>query len=109
MVLKRWNREYFTELNQISKLSKEHVRNLTEGELVWLVDDFVKNCEYTRGRIIELGNDGVVPESKWHMELNRPVVKLVPVFYEGVSESKSKAGNVGATSNHQQKLSDRRN
>ena len=39
-------------MNQRSKSSKEHVRNLKEGELVWLVDDSVERCEYKRGRII---------------------------------------------------------
>ena len=34
-----------------------------------------------------------------HGELNRPVVKLAPVFYDGVSEIENRAGDVGATSN----------
>jgi hypothetical protein len=33
-----------------------------------------------------------------HGELKRPVVKLAPVFYDGVSEIENKAGDVGATS-----------
>ena len=32
-----------------------------------------------------------------HGELKRPVVKLAPVFYDGVSEIGNRAGNVGAT------------
>ena len=61
------------------------MRNLKEGELVWLVDDSVKRCEYKLGRIIEIftGNDGVVrPErvNMAHGELNRPVVKLRQYF-----------------------------
>ena len=54
MIWKRWTREYLQQWNQRSKLSKEHVRNLKEGELVWLVDDTVKHCEYKLGRIIEI-------------------------------------------------------
>ena len=41
-------------------------------------------------------------------ELNRPVVKLAPVFYDGVSEIKNRAGDVGTTSNQQQKPLDSR-
>ena len=54
MVWKRWTREYLPQWNQRSKWSKEHVRNLKEGELVWLVDDSVKRCEHKLGRIIEI-------------------------------------------------------
>ena len=87
------------------------MRNLKEGELVWLVDDSVKRCEYKLGRIIEIftGNDGVVRSVRTkmaHGELNRPVVKLAPVFYDGVSEIENRASDVGATSNEPQKPSD---
>ena len=78
------------------------MQNLKEGELVWLVDDSVKLCEYKLGRNIEIftGNDGVVRSARFtmaHGELNRPVVKLAPVFYDGVSEIKSSAGDDRAT------------
>ena len=42
---KRWSREYLPQWNQRLKWSKEHVRKPKEGELVWLVDDYVKRCE----------------------------------------------------------------
>ena len=111
MIWKRWTREYLPQWNQRSKWSKEHVRNLKEGELVWLVDDSVKRCEYKLGRIIEIftGNDGVVRSARVklaHGELNRPVVKLAPVFYDGVSEIENRAGDVGATSDQLEKPSD---
>ena len=32
-----------------------------------------------------------------HGEFNRPVVKLAPVFYDGVSEIENRAGDVSAT------------
>ena len=60
--------------------------------------------EYKVGRIIEIftGNDGFVRSARVQMahgELNRPVVNLAPVFYDGVSEIKNRAGVVGANSN----------
>ena len=70
---------------------------------VWLVDDSLKRCEYELGRIFEIftGNDGVVRSAgvkMAHGEQNRPVVKLAPVFYDGVSEIENRTGDVGATS-----------
>ena len=35
-----------------------------------------------------------------HGEFNRRVVKLAPIFYDGVSEVKNRAGDVGTTSDH---------
>ena len=111
MTWKRWTREYLAQCNQRSKWSKEQVRNLKEGELVWLVDDSVKRCEYKLGRIIEIftGNDGVVRSARVkmaHGDLNQPVVKSAPVFYDGVSEIENSASDVGATSNQLQTPSD---
>ena len=78
---------------------------------MWLVDDSVKRCEYKLGRIIEIftGNDGVARSARVkmaHGELNRPVVKLAPIFYDGVSEIENRAGDVGATSDQLEKPSD---
>ena len=78
MIWKRWTREYLTQWNQRSKWSKENVRNLKQGELVWLIDDAVKRCKYTLGRIVEVltGSDGVVRSARVkmaHGELKRPV------------------------------------
>ena len=107
----RWTRGYLPQWNQRSKWSKEHVRNSKEGELVWLVDDAVKRCEYKLRRIVDIctGSDGVVQSARIKMargELNRPVVKLAPVFYDGVSEIENRAVDVGAASNQQQDPSD---
>ena len=104
MIWKRWTREYLPQWNQRSKWSKENVRNLKQGELVWLLDDAVKRCEYKLGCIVEVftGSDGVVRSAgvkMAHAELKRPVVKLAPVFYDGVFENENRAGDVGATSN----------
>ena len=103
-IWKRWTPEYLPKCNQRSKWSKEHVRNLKEGELVRLVDDSLKRREYKLGRIIKIStrNDSVVRSARVklaHGELNRPVVKLAPVFYDGVSEIKNRAGDAVATSN----------
>ena len=111
MIWKRWTREYLPQWNQRSKWSKEHVRNLKEGELVWMVDESVKRCEYKMGRVIQVfkGNDGVVRSARFkmaHGEFNRPVVKLAPVFYDGVSEIENRAGDVGATSEQKHEPSD---
>ena len=38
-----------------------------------------------------------------HGELNRPVVKLAPIFYDGVSEIENRVGDVSANSNLLQK------
>ena len=46
MIWKRGNREYLPQWNQRTKWSREHVRKLKDGELVWLEDDSVKRCVY---------------------------------------------------------------
>ena len=111
MIWKRWTRECLPQWNQRSKWSKEHVRKLKEGELVWIVDDSVKRCEYKMGRVIRVfkGDDGIGRSARVkmaHGELNRPVVKLAPVFYDGVSEIKNRARDVDATSKQLEKPSD---
>ena len=46
MIWKRWTRENLPQWNQRLKLSKEHLRNLKDGELLWLVNDSLRRCEY---------------------------------------------------------------
>ena len=87
------------------------MRNLKKGYHVCLVDESVKRCEYKLGRIFEIftRNYGVVRHARIkmaHGELNPPVVKLAPVFYDVVSEIKNRASDVGANSNQLQKLLD---
>ena len=93
------------------KVSEENVRNLKESELVWMVDDSVKWCEYKMGRVIKVfkGDDGVVRSARVkmaHGEFNRPLVKVAPVFYDGVSEIENKAGDVRATNEQKHEPSD---
>ena len=103
--------EYLPQWNQRSKWSKEHVRNLKEGEHVWMVDESVRRCEYKMGRVIQVfkGHDDVVRSARLkmaHGEFNRPVVELAPVFYDGVSENENRAGDVGATKKPKHEPSD---
>ena len=114
MIWRRWTREYLPQWKQRLQWSKEHLRNLKKGELVWLVDYSVNRCEYKRGQIIEksTSHDSVVGSASLkmaHGELNRPVVNLAPVNYDGVSEIENKTGKVGAISNRQQEPPDSRN
>ena len=64
-----------------------------KSKLVWLVDFSVKRCEYYQVSIIEIFNDN---NKLAHGELNTPVVMLATVFYDGVSETKNRASDVGA-------------
>ena len=87
------------------------MRNLREGELVWMVDESVRRCEYKMGRVIQVfkGHNGVVGSARVkmaHGEFNRPVVKLVPVFYDEVSENENRAGDVDATKEQKHEPSD---
>ena len=72
-ICKRY-REYLPQWNQRLMRSKELVRILKEGVLVWLEVDSLKRCEYKLGRIIEIFtcNETTVlwdqRESKRHME-----------------------------------------
>ena len=72
MIWKRWTREYLPQWNQRSKWSKELVRNLKEGELVWLVEYSVKRCETNLDESLRSSLATMVlrdqRESKWHME-----------------------------------------
>ena len=103
-------REYLPQWNQRPKPFKEHVQNLKECELRCLKYDSAKICEHKLGLIPEIftGNDGVLRSERVkmsHWELNRPIVKLAPLFYDGVSEIENRAGDVSATSNLLQKPS----
>ena len=61
------------------------------------------------GRVLEVyhGSDGRVRLALVKTEdgkFKRPVVKLAPMFYESVFREKNRAGNVGASQLHDQKL-----
>ena len=62
-------------------------------------------------QIIQLSkiNNGVLQSLRVkmaHGEINRPLVKLEPVFYDGFFEIKNKASNIGATIESKQERSD---
>ena len=93
MIWRRWTEEYLPQWSQRSKWSKDPEK----GDLVWLVDDSVKRCKYKLGQNIEFFAS-VVQSTRVkmaHEELSRPVVKLAPVFYDGVSVTENTAGDVG--------------
>ena len=76
-----------------------------------MVDDSRKRCEYKMGGVTEVvkGDDGLVRSARVTMangEFNRPVVKLAPVFYDGVSEIENRAGDVGNTNEQKHEPSD---
>ena len=102
MIWKKWTRDYLPQLNQRSKWSNEHVPNLKKFDFLLLIEDSVKRCENKLGRINEIftGNNGVVQSSRLkmaHGEINRPVVKIAPVFWDGASQIAKRAGDDGAT------------
>ena len=74
-------------------------------------DDSVKRCEYKMGRVSKVfkGDEGVVHSARVkmaHGEFNRPVLKLEPVCYDGVSEIEKRAADVGATNERKPEPSD---
>ena len=84
---------------------KEQVRQMEVNDLVRIVDEIGKRAHYKMGRVLEVyqGKDGRVISALVKTEdgkLKSPVVKLAPLFYEGVFREKNRAGNVGAS--HQQ-------
>ena len=75
------------------------------------LDNSVKLCEYKIGRVIKVfkSDDGALRSATVemaHKKLNRLVVNLAPVIYDGVSWIENRAGDIAATSNHKQKASD---
>ena len=108
MIWKRWMKEYLPQWNSRSKWKSEEVRNIQVGELVWLVDESLKRCDYKMGRVKEVyqGSDGVVRSALVKFstgDLKRPVVKLAPVFHDSVFTSENRAGDVGATNSLERK------
>ena len=105
MIWSRWNREYLPQWNERSKWNKEEVRQLEVNDLVWIVDEKLKRAHYKMFRVSAVyhGSDGRVRSALVKTEdgkLKRPVVKLAPMFYEGVFREKNRARNVDAS--HQQ-------
>ena len=94
MIWKIWTRGCLPQWNQRSKCSKEYVWNLKEGELIRLIDEPVKHWKYKMGPIIGILTNSSVQSARVQLaqgQLNRPVVKLAPVFDDGVSQTKNRA------------------
>ena len=62
--------------------------------------DSMKRCEIKMGHVIQVvkGDDGVEGSTvkMARVEINRPVVKLAPVFFDGVPEIDNRDADVGA-------------
>ena len=108
MIWKRWTRENFPQWNQRSKWSKEHVP-CAKPEKSW---NRIASRWLCEALWVQSGTnhwDGVVRSARVkraHGELNRPGVKLAPVFYDADSKIKNRAGDAGTTSNQLKKPSD---
>ena len=88
MIWSRWNREYLPQWNERSEWNKEEVRHLKVNDLAWIVDENVKRDHYKMGRVLEVyhGSNGRTRSALVKTEdgkLERPVVKLAPLFYYG--------------------------
>ena len=104
MIWTRWLTDYRPEWNKRSKLESESERNLETGELVWLVDEFLKRSDYKMARVIETfpgSSDGIVRSATVKTNTGtykRPVVKLAPLFDSVCFPEENRAGDVGASS-----------
>ena len=101
--------EMMMQRDSFGKCIKEEFRQLEVNDLVWIVDENVKRAHYKVGRVLEVfhGSDGRVRSALVKTEdgkLKRPVVKLVPMFYESVFQEKNWAGNVGASHQKAEKV-----
>ena len=101
--------EMMMQLQFFGKGNKEDIRQLEVKNLVWLLDENVRKARYKLTRVLEVyhGNDGRMRSALVKSEdgkLNRPVVKLAPMFYESVFREKNRAGYVGASQLRDQKL-----
>ena len=93
MIWKRWSNEYLPQWNQRNKWSNQERRKIFEGDLVWLVDESAKRCDYKMARVIDVhpGSDGEVRAATIRT-VEEPVVKLAPVFFDSCFQT----GDVGA-------------
>ena len=92
-----------------NKWNKDDVRQLKVNDLVWVVNESVKRSQYQMAEVLEVqeSSDGRVRSATVVTEdgkLKRPVVKLAPLFYESVFRDKNRAGDVGASQLHSEKL-----
>ena len=89
MIWKQWTNEYLPQWNSRSKWYSKQEKNLSAGDLVWLVEDNMKRSHYQMARIIEVypGKDGYVRSALIKTatgQCKRPVVKLACVLQRRV-------------------------
>ena len=85
LIWDRFRKEYLPTLNNRQKWRSTANGNLTEGDLVWLIEDSDRRGYYNLGRVTETieGSDGVIRSAKVRTKkrvYKRPVVKLAPVL-----------------------------
>ena len=99
--MERNGMEYLSEWNVRNKWNKDCVRQLRVNDLVWVVDENVKQSKNKMARVFEVqeGSDcSVRSKAKTKAgEFKIPVVELTPLFFESVFREKNRAGNVGAS------------
>ena len=61
-IWRQWLKEYIPQLNIRSKWTESETQNLKKDDLVWIIDDQAKRCDYKMGRVLEVypGSDGIV-------------------------------------------------
>ena len=103
LIWDRFRKEYLPTLNNRQKWRSTTNENLTEGDLVWLIEDSNKRGYYNLGRVTETieGSDGVIRSAKVRTNngvYKRPVVKLAPVLpnKKDVFVMENRAGDVEA-------------
>ena len=103
LIWDRFRKEYLPTLNNRQKWRSTANENLTEGGLVWLIEDSDRRGYYNLGRVTETieGSDGVIRSVKVRTNdgvYKRPVVKLPPVLLNSkdVFVMEKRAGDVKA-------------
>ena len=101
-IWKRWMEEYLSQLQQRSKWKSASGKEPRLGDVVWILDNYPKRCQYPMGVITKVfpGDDGHVCSAYVRTakgEFHRPAVKLVPLLEdECVFGAKNRASYVDA-------------
>ena len=83
MIWRRWTKEYLPQSNYRSKWNKEAPNVIQVGDLVWLVGEYSKRCDYRMARVTNThpGSDGIIRTETIKTSdgiYKRPIVKLAP-------------------------------
>ena len=85
LIWDRFRKEFLPTVNSRQKWRSAAKENLTEGDLVWLIEDSDKRRHYNLGRVMETieGSDGVIRSAKVRTNIGvykRPGLKLNPLL-----------------------------